>query len=216
MFAEHWVIYTVLIVFILGWFIRPTRSLYGYVTAQLLTNNNWLCLAGYVVAILLTINAIHVGLGEPIFMMKNREVVQPAINSAIEMDNKNESKVQKEVGYILFGDDDSIKLSKAESVNADVDTGYPSWWHFLSAVLMWIIAIVYTPFALREEVAEAIKTIIERAVAGGKNLTGGSSGDVSHGSTGSVFKDFFKYMSIDLLMEIGMNVFKRIKNSGAI
>ncbi len=120
------------------------RDYVGHVVGQLLADNNWRLVTLYILAITFTISALLAGFGEPVLFKEARKVKE-------EISEEITPKWKQEWNYILYGE----RVLPQEQKEIASKENYSSWWHWKLTVFFWVLALIYTPIALRDEIADA-------------------------------------------------------------
>lgn len=217
MWYAYWLI-ALLFVTIVPVFLVPAatgakfRDKLGVFVGQILSNNNYRLVGLYVAAILFTFSAIIAGLGEPMLDAK----IEVAEDKAAEVTQTLNQMDDFKANLVTFFGNGTVSLeakppgppstptSSASPYNrltaflryGDEPSSYASWWHWPIALLAWLAALIYTPIALREEIAhafaEAYESFKSETTSGETEVPAGTTTEAKSkgGLLGGFFKDF--------------------------
>lgn len=171
-FWKYWtmIIVAIITLVVLAVINNSTRNRLGMIAAHLRHNNNWRWVTLLVLAAILTISAMLAGFGQPLLTNSAKEV-KASITERID----NYPQAKSEVKSLLWG---TNGVPSMFTPNKIIEKEYSSWWHWKTAILFWLVWLVYTPFAFRDEAMKAIKAAI-KAVERRKRLNQIREGSVA-------------------------------------
>lgn len=213
-----WIFWIIIIGIIIAGFYFAANWV-GDLLGEIFSNNNYRLGLSYVLAIVLTISAILRGFGEPILWREGKAFLKPISEKTEKVLDEDSGKWRKEINYLLWGDR-NIQPKKVEPPKpetpwwkfwADDDSdepSYPSWNHWIFALLMWVISWIYTPIALREEVYNGLKALVTKKRRQTKSGTAGTTTSTPGGL--SLFQRVKEMVTVDFGLEALYAIFKKI------
>jgi hypothetical protein len=162
---------------------------YGWILGRLFIDNNARATGFFILAILFTISALIGGRGEP--LLSNEIATVSKKVSAIKMPdtfkdflwraatNDGEITVKKKAPEPEVKE---VKKVTAPEKPAKSEIFWVSWWHWILAITVWVIALLYLPASRRDEFFKIFKdwwngpnTIKAEVTVAGDDQSGGGS-----------------------------------------
>ena len=170
-------------------------SWYGGIAGDLCFNNNTRSVAFFILAIFLTISAFIGGRGEPLLSNEIATVTEKV--SAVKLPDTFKDFLWKAAtndGEITIKEKaPEVKKVVTPEKQAKPEIFWPSWWHWVVAIVVWLIAIVYFPLSRRDELFQLVGDLWNRhlttkaeATAVGDEQPTGVTGSVVAGATNAV------------------------------
>jgi len=164
----------------------------GRVVGELLFNNNARAATLFIVAILMTVAAIAGGRGKPLLTdelssvkakvkeagssesLKNFLMRIATNDGEVKIITRPEAKATPTVPVKA-----SAKKTESKPVESPAEEFFPSWWNWLVAIIVWLIAFAYLPIAFSDEVGRSVHRVLERRKTAKAEATAGTATDTT-------------------------------------